>query len=162
MGNENQSAKVPKLPGWGIMILDLPWIDILTELWKIGHKVIRGMANEDVEIYVVTPEIHDERTIGGDPLPPPSDDQLLRLARAIMRRTERVIGFYGFKRIGIVFLTPNTVQPALGSVYVTANRRASAVDCGGASAPATMVSKRYPYVKDEDQHQYAHQGYQKH
>ena len=31
MGDENQSAEVAKLPGWGIMILDLPWIDILTE-----------------------------------------------------------------------------------------------------------------------------------
>ena len=48
MGEENQSVKVAKLPGWGIMILDLPWIDILTELWKIGRKVIRGMANEGV------------------------------------------------------------------------------------------------------------------
>ena len=48
MGDENQSAKIAKLPGWGIMILDLPWIDILTGLWKIGRKVIRGMANEGV------------------------------------------------------------------------------------------------------------------
>ncbi len=48
MGDKNQSAKVAKLHGWGIMILDLPWIYILTELWKIGRKVIRGMANEGV------------------------------------------------------------------------------------------------------------------
>ncbi|MFC1923656.1 hypothetical protein ACFLY4_10255 [Chloroflexota bacterium] len=30
------------------MILDLPWVDILTEVWKIGRKVVRGMANEGV------------------------------------------------------------------------------------------------------------------
>ena len=48
MGNENQSAKIAKLPGWGITILDLPWIVILTELWKIGRKITRGMANEGV------------------------------------------------------------------------------------------------------------------
>ena len=48
MGDKNQNVIVAKLPGWGIMFLDLPWIDILTELWKIGRKVIRGMANEGV------------------------------------------------------------------------------------------------------------------
>jgi len=48
MRDNNHRVKIPKLPGWGTMILDLPWIDILTELWKIGWKVIRGMANEGV------------------------------------------------------------------------------------------------------------------
>lgn len=64
MGNENHSAKVTKLPGWGIMLLDLPWIDILTELWKIGRKAMRGMANEGVYEtldYESTLEIHNTK-----------------------------------------------------------------------------------------------------
>ena len=62
--SENQTVKIAKFPGWGIMILDLPWIDILTGLWKIGRKVIRGMANEGVYEtleYESTLEIHDRK-----------------------------------------------------------------------------------------------------
>ena len=48
MERKHYSSKVAKFSSWGIVLLDLPWIDILTELWKIGRKVIRGMANEGV------------------------------------------------------------------------------------------------------------------
>ncbi len=48
MERKHYSSKVAKFSSWGIVLLDLPWIDILTYVWKIGRKVIRGMANEGV------------------------------------------------------------------------------------------------------------------
>ena len=48
MENKQVSTRVAKFSGWGTMLLDLPWMGILSVLWKIGRKVLRGMANEGV------------------------------------------------------------------------------------------------------------------
>ena len=48
MPDEEQNSKATKLPGWAATLLDLPWIEIIGELWKIGKKAIQGMANEGI------------------------------------------------------------------------------------------------------------------
>jgi hypothetical protein len=64
MPDEEQSSKVTQLPKWAAMLLDVPWVEILGELWKVGKKVMRGMANEGVyEVldYETTLELHDSK-----------------------------------------------------------------------------------------------------
>ena len=64
MPDEEQSSKINHLPGWAAMLLDLPWIEIMGEVWKIGKKVMRGMANEGVYEtieYESTLEIHNKK-----------------------------------------------------------------------------------------------------
>ena len=64
MPDEEQSSKINHLPGWAAMLLDLPWIEIMGEVWKIGKKVMRGMANEGVYEtieYESTLEIHNRK-----------------------------------------------------------------------------------------------------
>ena len=44
--------------------LGLPWFEIAGELWKVGHKLMRGMASEgmyEVLDYESTLEIHDSQ-----------------------------------------------------------------------------------------------------
>jgi hypothetical protein len=42
------NKNLSKLPVWGKILLDSPWLEIAGEIWKIGKKVLRGMANEGV------------------------------------------------------------------------------------------------------------------
>lgn len=48
---------------WLSQILDLPWIGILAETWKLARKVLRGLTEEgiyEVLDYEVTLELHDK------------------------------------------------------------------------------------------------------
>ena len=61
MASENQKTN-NGLPQWGTLLLSLPWIEIIGELWKLISKMLRGMANEGVyEVldYESTLEIHN-------------------------------------------------------------------------------------------------------
>lgn len=60
MSNEKQNTKL-LLPSIGTILLDLPWIEIIGELWKIGNKVMRGYASEgmyETLEYESTLELH--------------------------------------------------------------------------------------------------------
>jgi hypothetical protein len=46
MPDEENSSKLKGLPGWATTLLDLPWIEMAGELWKISRKVMRGLSNE--------------------------------------------------------------------------------------------------------------------
>lgn len=64
MPDEKQIYKLAKIPGWAIKLLDLPWIEILGELWKYGRKFARGLVNEGVYEtleYESTLEIHNKK-----------------------------------------------------------------------------------------------------
>lgn len=64
MSNEIQISQLAKLPGWAIKLLDLPWVDILGEVWKYGRKFTRGLVNEGVYEtleYESTLEIHNKK-----------------------------------------------------------------------------------------------------
>jgi hypothetical protein len=46
------------------VLLDLPWIEILTEAWKLGRKILRGLADEgmyEVLEYESTLELLDKQ-----------------------------------------------------------------------------------------------------
>jgi len=63
MTNENQKT-TNQLPRWGTLLLNLPWLEIVGELWKVSSKILRGMANEGVyEVldYESTLEIHNRK-----------------------------------------------------------------------------------------------------
>ena len=64
MSEEQAKSEVPSLPRWGLLLLDTPWLDMIGELWKIGRKIIRGLASEGVyEVldYESTLELHDRK-----------------------------------------------------------------------------------------------------
>lgn len=64
MSGENGGSGSSKLPQWASIILDLPWIEIIGEVWKIGRKALRGLANEgtyEVLDYETTLELHDSK-----------------------------------------------------------------------------------------------------
>ena len=64
MPDEENSSKLKRLPGWATTLLDLPWIEIAGELWKISRKVMRGLSNEgmyEVLEYESTLELKDRR-----------------------------------------------------------------------------------------------------
>jgi len=55
--------KIP-IQKWGTMMLDLPWPEILGELWKYGRKVMRGLSTEgmyEVLEFESTLELKDNR-----------------------------------------------------------------------------------------------------
>jgi hypothetical protein len=41
--NENTASSLSKLVA---ILLGLPWVEILTEAWKLGRKIMRGLVNE--------------------------------------------------------------------------------------------------------------------
>jgi hypothetical protein len=47
MGTKEQNIQA-NIPRWGAILLNLPWIQVAGELWKMGHKIWRGYANEGV------------------------------------------------------------------------------------------------------------------
>ena len=47
MGTKEQNIQA-NIPRWGAILLNLPWIQVAGELWKIGRKMWRGYANEGV------------------------------------------------------------------------------------------------------------------
>jgi hypothetical protein len=64
MGDKDLNVKVPRFPDWGTLLLNVSWIEILSGLWKIGSKVLRGMVNEGVYEtldYESTLEIRNSR-----------------------------------------------------------------------------------------------------
>ncbi len=64
MPTEKQKISLDRLPRWGTLLLDLPWVEIIGELWKIGKKIVRGLSNEgiyEVLDYETTLELHDSK-----------------------------------------------------------------------------------------------------
>jgi hypothetical protein len=64
MSGENGGSGASKLPQWASIILDLPWVKIAGEIWKIGRKALRGLANEgiyEVLDYETNLELHDSK-----------------------------------------------------------------------------------------------------
>ena len=63
MPNANQNSK-QLIPRIGTLLLDLPWIKIIGELWKISNKVMRGFAIEgmyETLEYESTLELHNSK-----------------------------------------------------------------------------------------------------
>ena len=64
MADEKGESKISQIPQWASLLLDLPWIEIAGEAWKIGRKAIRGLANEgiyEVLDYETSLELHDTK-----------------------------------------------------------------------------------------------------
>ena len=64
MTTNNQKRILVNLPRWGILLIELPWIEILGELWKISRKMMRGLSNEgtyEVLDYETTLELLDHK-----------------------------------------------------------------------------------------------------
>ncbi len=58
--NDTKSNNLTRLVA---IALGLPWIEILSEVWKLGRKILRGLTNEgmyEVLDYESTLEIHDK------------------------------------------------------------------------------------------------------
>jgi len=63
MKNEKNRIETSSLTRIVATLLGLPWIEIVTETWKLGRKVLRGLANEgmyEVLEYESTLELHDK------------------------------------------------------------------------------------------------------
>lgn len=63
MKNDGESTKASFLTCLVAVLPDLPWIEILTEAWKLGRKIIRGLTDEgmyEVLEYESTLELHDK------------------------------------------------------------------------------------------------------
>jgi len=45
MSNENRKIQT-RLDQLAAILLHLPWLEIVTDLWKAGKKVLRGLADE--------------------------------------------------------------------------------------------------------------------
>ena len=62
--SEGQATKTTNATKLVAIVLGLPWIEILTDTWKLGRKIITGMANEgmyEVLDYETTLELHDTK-----------------------------------------------------------------------------------------------------
>jgi len=46
MTNNKQSNRTSSLTSIVVAALGLPWIEIVTETWKLGRKILRGLTNE--------------------------------------------------------------------------------------------------------------------
>ena len=63
MSDEKQNSK-QLLPRIGSILLDLPWIEIIGEFWKITNKLMRGFASEgmyETLEYESTLELHNSK-----------------------------------------------------------------------------------------------------
>ena len=63
MKNDQSKIKASTLTRCVATLLGLPWIEIATEAWKLGHKIIRGLTDEgmyEVLEYESTLELHDK------------------------------------------------------------------------------------------------------
>jgi hypothetical protein len=64
MGGNNKQSSNALSGSFGSILLSLPWVEILTEVWKSGKKVLRGMSNEgmyEVLEYESTLELKDKK-----------------------------------------------------------------------------------------------------
>jgi hypothetical protein len=64
MGDNPKQRSNTFSDGLGPILVSLPWVEILTEVWKSGKKVLRGMANEgmyEVLEYESTLELKDKK-----------------------------------------------------------------------------------------------------
>jgi hypothetical protein len=62
MNSETENVKSSSLTRLAALLLGLPWLEIVVEAWKFGHKILRGMADEgmyEVLEYESTLELHD-------------------------------------------------------------------------------------------------------
>lgn len=62
--SESRSDKAEQYAKWLSIILDIPWIGLTVEAWKLGQKILRGFVEEgiyEVLDYEVTLELKDER-----------------------------------------------------------------------------------------------------
>lgn len=60
---EAQSDKAERYAKWLSIILDIPWIGIAVEVWKLGQKILRGFVEEgiyEVLDYEVTLELQND------------------------------------------------------------------------------------------------------
>jgi len=46
MNSENDDAKSSSLTRLAALLLGLPWVEIVAEAWKLGRKILRGLADE--------------------------------------------------------------------------------------------------------------------
>jgi hypothetical protein len=46
MGTENRPVKSTEISRLVTIVLGLPWVELITEGWKLGRKILRGLANE--------------------------------------------------------------------------------------------------------------------
>ena len=64
MKNENNKQVTASIGRLTTLLFGLPWLEITAELWKLGKKVWRGLANEgmyEVSEYRVTYELKDSK-----------------------------------------------------------------------------------------------------
>jgi len=62
MSAENEEARSNSLARLAALLFGLPWVEIVTEAWKLGRKILRGMADEgmyEVLEYESTLELLD-------------------------------------------------------------------------------------------------------
>lgn len=62
MSAENEDAKSSSLTRLAALLLGLPWVEIVAEVWKLGRKILRGLADEgmyEVLEYESTLELLD-------------------------------------------------------------------------------------------------------
>ncbi len=60
--SENEDHPSNSLSHFAAGLLGLPWVEILTEAWKLSRKILRGLANEgmyEVLEFESTLELHD-------------------------------------------------------------------------------------------------------
>lgn len=63
MRKDNQDTKANALSPLVAALLGLPWIEIVTEAWRLGRKIIRGLTDEgmyEVLDYESTLELHEK------------------------------------------------------------------------------------------------------
>jgi len=63
MSDDKESSKSSSLTPIVVAVLGLPWVQIVTEAWKLGRKIMRGLTDEgmyEVLEYESTLEIHDK------------------------------------------------------------------------------------------------------
>jgi hypothetical protein len=48
MTEDKQVTNSTDLPRWGMVLANMPWIEVIGQLWKIGKKVMRGLTSEGV------------------------------------------------------------------------------------------------------------------
>jgi hypothetical protein len=64
MVDDQQGLTKTRLQSWVLALVDLPWVNMVTDLWKIGKKIIRNLSAEGVyEVieYELTLELKDNK-----------------------------------------------------------------------------------------------------
>ena len=86
MSDDNQGSTTVQAERLTTLLTGLPWIEILAQAWKLGRKIMRGLADEgmyEVLEYETTLELQDKR----------GENALLRKREKICYRQNNIIAF---------------------------------------------------------------------